>query len=172
MKCKKCNGVGDVLVRNVTGFTHLVQCPLCEGSGRTIELEELGLEPLPEGYVCYLLHFHQMLGGARHYLGATSDLVKRLEGHRQGTGCVTTARFIALGIGFDLVRVWRGGYAVERRLKRNGAVSWCPICSPGGFNGRYRTKVKAVVDAGTQQNQTNEKPPQTVTSKGRKSNKT
>lgn len=44
------------------------------------------------------------------------------------------ARFLQVaverGIGFHLVRAWRGTRADERRLKRNGhAADMCPVCS-------------------------------------------
>lgn len=81
-----------------------------------------------EGTV-YLLHFERPLHHARHYLGFTTALDERLEAHRAGRGARLVEVFTALGIGFEVVRTWRGDRHFERRLKRQ-KHSWkhCPRC--------------------------------------------
>ena len=85
--------------------------------------------------VCYLVHLDQALGsshpkgGARHYLGTTIDLDRRLETHRAGLGARILAAAVERGISFDVVRTWPGGRDVERQLKRQHAANrMCPRC--------------------------------------------
>jgi hypothetical protein len=84
----------------------------------------------------YLVHLDQALGtdqplgGARHYLGQTVDLDRRLAQHRDGTGARILAAAVERGIGFELVRTWPGGRETERRLKRlRNSPRLCPRCS-------------------------------------------
>lgn len=82
--------------------------------------------------VVYLLHFDRPLHHARHYLGTTSRglgqrLVEHIGGHRTGSKLV--AAVVARGIAVRVVRVWGGGYGLERRLKRRKkSRQLCPIC--------------------------------------------
>lgn len=91
----------------------------------------------------YLLHFERPVSGhARHYMGSVtggSDTVAglraRLAEHRGGTdhAAALTRAAAMQGIGFWLVRVWRGGRAEERRMKQrprgsNGHRFRCPLC--------------------------------------------
>lgn len=79
--------------------------------------------------VVYLLHFHEPFRHARHYLGYSNHLTQRLEQHRAGSGARLTAVVLDHGIGFELVRTWRGGRALERTLKRrHSSPSLCPLC--------------------------------------------
>jgi predicted GIY-YIG superfamily endonuclease len=64
----------------------------------------------------------------RHYIGFTRDLERRLANHRRGTACVTTKVAFERGIGFTLVRTWSATPKLERRIKKRGAVNYCPIC--------------------------------------------
>lgn len=91
----------------------------------------------------YLLHFEQPIAPGRHttqhYIGKADDLAQRIAAHARGryngggNGC---AKLCAVakgrGIGFRVVRVWRGGRALETRIKaRKNAPALCPICGRG-----------------------------------------
>jgi hypothetical protein len=84
----------------------------------------------------YLIHFDRPIGDldnprgqARHYLGYTEDLDARLAAHRSGNGARLMEVLAERGIGWRLVRTWRGGRDLERRLKdRHNSPRLCPIC--------------------------------------------
>lgn len=77
----------------------------------------------------YLLHFERPYAHARHYLGFTFNLDRRLEAHRNGRGARLIEVINDAGIGFFVVRTWRGGRALERSLKRRkNSPGLCPIC--------------------------------------------
>lgn len=77
----------------------------------------------------YLLHFERPFGHARHYLGFTTDLERRLDDHAHGHGSTLMAYVSAVGIGFELVRTWSGGRDLERRLKNwHNGPKLCPVC--------------------------------------------
>ncbi len=82
----------------------------------------------------YLLHFERPYHHAKHYLGFTDDLERRLEQHRAGdrnSHHRLMQVIAAAGIGFVLARTWRTeDRHFERRLKkRKAATRLCPICS-------------------------------------------
>lgn len=71
---------------------------------------------------------------AQHYMGSTDDLARRIEQHRNGR--TSAARFTQAakreGILFRVVRVLRGGTAVEYALKRRkNSKALCPVCNTG-----------------------------------------
>ena len=69
----------------------------------------------------YLLHFDQPYKHARHYVGWTARNVKRrLAEHEAGRGARLLAVVREAGIGWQLARLWPGGRARERQLKRQG----------------------------------------------------
>jgi predicted GIY-YIG superfamily endonuclease len=80
--------------------------------------------------VVYLIHFNRPYKHARHYLGFSTNLDKRITDHLAGMGArllevVTEAR-----IEWKLVRTWPGDRQLERRLKnRKDAPHICPICA-------------------------------------------
>ena len=78
----------------------------------------------------YLLHFDQPYKHARHYLGWTKRTVRcRLAEHEAGRGARLLAVVRAAGIGWQLARLWPGGPARERQLKRQGGhARKCPLC--------------------------------------------
>jgi predicted GIY-YIG superfamily endonuclease len=77
----------------------------------------------------YLLHFDRPYQHAAHYTGWTTDLEVRLAQHRAGDGARLMAVIRQAGIGFELVRTWRGDRTLERRLKkRHNARRLCPTC--------------------------------------------
>ncbi|MGH8644349.1 MAG: hypothetical protein ACREX4_07790, partial [Gammaproteobacteria bacterium] len=76
-----------------------------------------------------LARFQQPYRHARHYLGPTEDLGRRLEEHRAGRGARLMEVIKAQGIGFVLARTWRGSRTLERLIKhRKGTPRLCPIC--------------------------------------------
>jgi hypothetical protein len=79
--------------------------------------------------VVYLLHFHRPYKHARHYLGFSEHLGKRLAAHRLGNGARLMEVIAGAGIGWTLARTWVGDRALERRLKaRKESPRLCPIC--------------------------------------------
>lgn len=77
----------------------------------------------------YLLHFHQPFGHARHYLGWTADLDKRLARHSRGDGSALLRAVAAAGIDWQVARTWPSDRHRERQLKNQGSRSrLCPIC--------------------------------------------
>lgn len=76
----------------------------------------------------YLDHFSNPVcpsHPAQHYIGTTTDVIKRHKFH--------TARIILAAlrrrISVTTVRVWAGSYAEERRLKNwKNARELCPVC--------------------------------------------
>lgn len=89
-----------------------------------------------EGRV-YLLHFvvdderARPLGKARHYVGFArrGRLLTRLDEHRRGRGARLTKLLMSVGGDFVLAMSWDGGLALERKMKRLGPKSLCPICA-------------------------------------------
>lgn len=86
----------------------------------------------------YLIHFDQPLHHAKHYMGYTDDLPKRMELHRSGKGARLMQVVKEKGITWRPVRVWWGGdRSLERRLKNcKNAARLCPICNPDGWASR------------------------------------
>jgi len=84
----------------------------------------------PQTRTIYLLHFDRPLNHARHYLGSADDLAARLADHERGCGARLLAVLRERGIGWRLVRTWRGDRTQERRLKRYGGhgPALCPVC--------------------------------------------
>ncbi len=79
----------------------------------------------------YLIHAERRLHHAQHYLGSTNDLQARIAQHRAGTGAKLLAAFNQAGIAWSVVRLWPGGYAQEKALKRrNNGRDLCPVCNP------------------------------------------
>jgi predicted GIY-YIG superfamily endonuclease len=81
----------------------------------------------------YLIHFDQPYKHARHYLGCTRDLERRLQEHRAGRGSRLMEVVMAAGIGFTVARTWtEGDFEFEKLLKHQKHHSrLCPICHPG-----------------------------------------
>ncbi len=86
--------------------------------------------PIPTGPTVYLLHFLKPYRHAKHYLGYSTNLDKRITDHLAGMGArllevVTDAR-----IEWKLARTWPGDRELERKLKnRKEAPKLCPICN-------------------------------------------
>lgn len=85
----------------------------------------------------YLLHFTAPVAHARHYLGSTNDLSRRLAEHRDPTDA-SGARLphVAVIRGAELLvaRTWRGGRGKERAIKeayKHAFTMLCPLCHQG-----------------------------------------
>jgi hypothetical protein len=77
----------------------------------------------------YLLHSDRTFWGPmQHYL--TYNVPQRLQGHREGSSCVTTSKAFDQLIGFTLARVWEpGSLRLERQIKAaRGRPNYCPLC--------------------------------------------
>ena len=88
---------------------------------------------MSEGLV-YLLHYDQAVGHAQHYLGWTSRRVEdRVQDHIDGTsGARLALEFARRRIAPEVVKVWPGNKALERRFKnRKNHRGLCPKCLPG-----------------------------------------
>jgi predicted GIY-YIG superfamily endonuclease len=85
----------------------------------------------------YLLHFERPYKHARHYLGWTLDLPKRLDEHLNGTGGRLLEVITEEGIGFTCVRTWEGmRLRDEKKLKHRQRKLLCPICTPTSGGGQ------------------------------------
>ena len=82
--------------------------------------------------VVYLLCFERPFKHARHYVGFCEKLAgvdSRLEYHANGRGSRLMAAVSDAGIGFDIVRLWKGTRSDERRLHNCQSRMYCPRCS-------------------------------------------
>jgi hypothetical protein len=79
----------------------------------------------------YLHHFASPFKHARHYVGFTTQLDRRIEEHRTGQGTRLVAVVRDAGIPFVVARTWpRVDRHFERRLHRaKNTPKGCPICS-------------------------------------------
>lgn len=77
----------------------------------------------------YLIHFERPLAHARHYLGWTQDLDKRLDAHRAGWGGKLMRAVGVAGIPWSVVWTGPGDRNRERLIKNRGSlVRCCPTC--------------------------------------------
>lgn len=78
----------------------------------------------------YLPHFSHPVGHARHYWGYTHRTAQeRMADHLQGNGSPLVRAAVLAGTEVRIVRTWRGGRKLERKLKRQKhAWRFCPIC--------------------------------------------
>jgi predicted GIY-YIG superfamily endonuclease len=90
--------------------------------------------PPPVEYYVYLLHFHSRYYHAGHYLGVTACLDARLLLHKMGRGARLMNVVVAVGITFELARLWKlatweEARGLERTLKkRHNGPGLCPLC--------------------------------------------
>lgn len=79
------------------------------------------------GGCVYLIHFDQPYRHARHYIGWTTDLERRLAQHEAGEGARLMEVIASAGIGWICVRIWPGPRRLER-AKKTHARRYCPLC--------------------------------------------
>jgi hypothetical protein len=81
----------------------------------------------------YLLHFHQPISPnhtCQHYIGSSQDVTFRAWIHKTKPDARLLQVAKERGIGFSVVRIWEGGFNLERKLKsRKNAPKLCPVCS-------------------------------------------
>ena len=85
-----------------------------------------------KGWV-YLLHLEQPIGTerqqARHYLGWTDDVERRVWEHRAGVGARFTRAAVRRGIQLSIAATWPGTRELERAYKLwHAPCRLCPIC--------------------------------------------
>jgi predicted GIY-YIG superfamily endonuclease len=77
----------------------------------------------------YLIHLDQPFRHARHYLGWTLNLERRIAQHRAGTGAKLLRAVNRHGIHWEVVRIWPGGPELEQTLKAlKNSPRLCPLC--------------------------------------------
>lgn len=77
----------------------------------------------------YLLHFSRPYYHARHYLGFTLNLNRRLREHRRGAGSPLMAAVVEDEIEPFLARTWsQVTRAFEKRAHHTARRQACPIC--------------------------------------------
>lgn len=82
-----------------------------------------------ENETVYIIHFDRPFWHARHYIGSTVNLDRRLAQHRNGTGAKLLRALNRRGISWQVVRTWSGGRTLERILKnRKKSRDLCPVC--------------------------------------------
>jgi predicted GIY-YIG superfamily endonuclease len=78
----------------------------------------------------YLICFNKPYKHAKHYLGFTENLDRRLTDHLCGMGARLMEVVTEAKIEWKVVRTWSGDRKLERRLKnRKEAPALCPLCS-------------------------------------------
>ena len=81
------------------------------------------------GNKVYLIHLDKPLKHARHYLGFSEDLFKRLQKHRTGQGAAFMKAIEKHCISWHVSRIWEGDRTFERVLKdQHNASHLCPTC--------------------------------------------
>lgn len=85
--------------------------------------------------ILYLIHLDQPLSHAQHYLGSSTDVVKRLTQHANGHGARITEvlheqkKDWTLAAAFAKINPHHDIRQLERNAKkRHNAARYCPIC--------------------------------------------
>jgi predicted GIY-YIG superfamily endonuclease len=78
----------------------------------------------------YLVHFERPYHHARHYVGFTDDVERRMEEHRAGAGARLLAALVRAGVAFTVVFTWPGASRAFERKIHSYKKSWvlCPTC--------------------------------------------
>jgi len=97
-----------------------------------------------------LIHFNRAYKHARHYLGYSEDLDKRITDHLCGQGARLMEVVTLAGIEWKVARTWPGAdRGFERRLKNGkNAPQLCPICSGAKALNRARVAAGAKIAKG------------------------
>lgn len=83
----------------------------------------------------YLLHFTAPYKHARHYVGFTTDLDRRMLDHFHGRGARLVEVIGGAGLGAMIARTFDGDRRLERRIKNQKQTPrLCPICNPRAMN--------------------------------------
>jgi predicted GIY-YIG superfamily endonuclease len=96
----------------------------------------------------YLIHFNKAYRHARHYIGFTTNLDKRITDHLCGMGARLMEVITNAGIEWRVARTWRGDRRLERRLKDwHNAALLCPLCSgkEAMSRGNFTRKIQRLV---------------------------
>jgi putative endonuclease len=96
-----------------------------------------------DGGVVYELHFEEPIGDpenprgqARHYIGHTEDLDRRVAEHRGGHTAAIMRAVKQAGIGWRVVRTWPGTRDTERQIKLlHSGRRLCPECTEHPLTG-------------------------------------
>jgi predicted GIY-YIG superfamily endonuclease len=79
----------------------------------------------------YLIHLDKPFHHARHYVGFSDDVFRRLCEHKLGQGSKLLRAVNDAGIGWHVVKIWPDGRGRERHIKRQkNGPRFCPICNP------------------------------------------
>jgi predicted GIY-YIG superfamily endonuclease len=77
----------------------------------------------------YLLHFNRPYHHARHYVGFTTNIERRVKRHQDGRGSPLIEAAISAGIEFTVARLWNNVTGrFERRIHEMEARLLCPMC--------------------------------------------
>lgn len=77
----------------------------------------------------YVLHFGEPYHHARHYIGTTVDLERRIREHLSGQGSPLVKAVVDAGINVVVATTYNGGRKLERKMKNQHKASrFCPIC--------------------------------------------
>lgn len=79
----------------------------------------------------YLLHLDPPLHHARHYLGWSTDIPKRVDSHLAGKGSPLVRAALKQGSVITLARTWLGLTRNDERRMKDGknVPRLCPLCS-------------------------------------------
>lgn len=81
----------------------------------------------------YILHLSKPLKHAKHYIGFSEQVKRRVVHHRSGRGSKFTAACVRAGIDLVMARVFRGAdRSFERNIKnqsRSRISAICPVCA-------------------------------------------
>ncbi len=84
-----------------------------------------------KGFV-YILHFDEKYKGAQHYLGATTNLDRRLGEHRSGRGNGLIKAVLDTGTPITLTNVIDNDdvFKLEKQIKKSkNNKRMCPVCA-------------------------------------------
>ncbi len=83
----------------------------------------------------YLIHFDRPYKHAKHYVGWTTNLERRMKKHRSGKGARLLRVIQNAGIGWVVAKTWEGTRKNERKFKkRKDTPRQCPICKANKTN--------------------------------------
>jgi predicted GIY-YIG superfamily endonuclease len=93
--------------------------------------------------IIYILHFHERIHHAQHYVGSTTNLFQRITAHRNGTAARLTEVIHERKIQFTVAALYAPRERTDniRQLEihvkrmKNGH-RYCPICNPAAVSPR------------------------------------